>query len=60
MVHSVEALDATLAQALVDEETTLATASTIELARSLAEHPTIVHQEIAMAQGQQNIADKST
>jgi hypothetical protein len=49
MAHPIETLDAALAQALSDEETTLATASTIDLACSLAERPVIVYQEIAMA-----------
>jgi hypothetical protein len=57
MTHLIEAQDAALAQSLADEETTLATASTIELTRSLAERPTIVYREIAMAQGLQNIAE---
>ena len=57
MAHPIETLDAALAQALADEETTLATASTIELARSLAERLAIVYQEIAIAQGLQNIAE---
>jgi hypothetical protein len=49
MAHPIETLDAALAQALADEGTTLATASTIDLACSLAERPVIVYQEIAMA-----------
>ena len=42
---------------MADEETTLAAASTIELACSLAERPAIAYQEIAMAQGLQNIVE---
>jgi hypothetical protein len=57
MAHSIEAPDTALAQALADEETTLAIASTIELARSLAERLAIAYQEVAMAQGLQNIAE---
>jgi len=51
-----ESHDAALAQALAEEEITLATASNIELARRLAERPTFVYQEIALEQGQENIA----
>ena len=48
--------DVALAQALMEEETTLATASTIELARKLAERPAPVYQEIALEEGQRNLA----
>lgn len=51
-----ESHDAALAQALAEEEITLATASDIELARRLAERPAFVYQEIALEQGQQNVA----
>jgi hypothetical protein len=56
MDHHHESQDAAIAQALAEEEITLATASNIELARRLAERPAIVYQEIAFEQGQQNIA----
>lgn len=48
--------DAAIAQALAEEETTLATASNIELARRLAERPATLYQEIGFEQGRQNIA----
>jgi hypothetical protein len=49
-----ECQDAAIAQTLAEEEITLATASSIELARRLAERPAIVYQEIAFEQGRQN------
>jgi hypothetical protein len=56
MAQHDESHDAALAQALAEEEITLATASDIELARRLAERPAFVYQEIALEQGQQNVA----
>jgi hypothetical protein len=51
-----ESQDAAIARAVAEEENTLATASTIELARRLAERHAIVYQEIVIEEGQRNIA----
>ena len=51
-----ESDDVAIALALTEEENTLATASNIELARRLAERPAVVYQEIAIEEGQSNLA----